>query len=127
MGTKPLRALVVDDSQTSLTLLVRLLESLGVEVLSADSGRLAVEMALAQPVPFDVIFLDICMPEYSGNQVAQELREKAYTGSIIAFTASTSSQGQAHSKKSGIDKYLGKQSISKELLSALLDAYCNRS
>lgn len=124
MGSKLIKALVVDDSQTTLTLISRLLASLGVDVLTADCGRLAVEMAQAHPVPFDIIFLDICMPEYNGNQVAQELRQNGFSGTIIAFTAAATAHGQAHSKKSGIDKYLGKQTISKELLSALLEAYC---
>lgn len=124
MEKKPIRALVVDDNQVSVTLMVRLLEGLGVEVVSADSGRLAIDLAFAQPVPFNIIFVDICMPDLNGNQVAQELREKGYTGAIVAFTATASSMGQAQSKKSGIDKYLGKQTLNKDLLRALLDSYC---
>lgn len=124
MDTKVIKALVIDDSNTTVVLMTRLLEGLGVEVVSSDSAPLAAEIVHAHEVPFNIIFLDICMPDYSGNQLAKDLRDRGYKGAIIAFTATPSTQGQSHSLKSGIDKYLGKTTISKTLLAALLESYC---
>ncbi len=67
----PGRLLVVDDSRVNRLLLVRGLEQEGHEVSSAENGREAMEMLRAQP--YDLVLLDIEMPEMNGFQVLEAL------------------------------------------------------
>ena len=68
------RLLVVDDEPTILQSLATLLGSLGFEVLVADSGVRALELASEQPP--DAVILDLLMPEMPGLQVLQALRQR---------------------------------------------------
>ncbi len=65
------RLLVVDDSQVNRLLLVRGLEQQGHEVVSAENGKEA--MRLLRASPFDLLLLDIEMPEMNGFQVLEAL------------------------------------------------------
>jgi two-component system sensor histidine kinase BarA len=84
----PLRVLAVDDNATNLKLLAIMLEELGAEATVASGGRQA--LGLCDQQHFDLILLDLQMPELSGRQVAQLLRqgssENRHTR-IIALTA----------------------------------------
>ncbi len=63
--------LVVDDNRMNRLLLARGLEQQGHKVAFAENGRQALEMLRAQP--FDVVLLDILMPELDGYQVLAQL------------------------------------------------------
>ncbi|HEY7525674.1 MAG TPA: response regulator [Candidatus Limnocylindria bacterium] len=60
------RALVVDDSAVNRRLLVRRLESLGLQVLEAENGRQALERLADGDSRVDVVLLDVLMPELDG-------------------------------------------------------------
>ena len=68
---EPGRMLVVDDSRVNRLLLTRSLERFGHHVSNAENGRIALEMLRAQP--FDVLLLDIDMPEMDGFEVLAAL------------------------------------------------------
>jgi sigma-B regulation protein RsbU (phosphoserine phosphatase) len=68
----PSSLLVVDDSETSRHLLTRRLERQGYTVTTAVNGRQALELVRAQP--FDLLLLDIMMPELNGYQVLETLK-----------------------------------------------------
>jgi two-component system sensor histidine kinase BarA len=68
-----LQVLAVDDNPTNLRLLALMLEELGVEPYLATGGQDA--LTLAQTHTFDLILLDIQMPEIDGREVARQLRE----------------------------------------------------
>ena len=63
--------LVVDDNKMNRLLLARGLEQQGHRVSFAENGRQAMEMLRAQP--FDLVLLDVLMPEMDGYQVLGEL------------------------------------------------------
>jgi signal transduction histidine kinase/CheY-like chemotaxis protein/HPt (histidine-containing phosphotransfer) domain-containing protein len=66
------------------------LEAAGLTVTIAENGRIACEAALmakAAGTPFDLILMDMQMPELDGYSAAELLREKGYSGPIIAVTA----------------------------------------
>ncbi len=65
------RLLVVDDNKVNRLLLGRGLEQQGHSVAFAENGRMALEMLRAQP--FDLVLLDIQMPEMDGYQVLENL------------------------------------------------------
>lgn len=64
--------LVVDDNEINRDMLSRRLERQGYTVAVAENGRQALEMVKAQP--FDLVLLDIMMPEMNGYQVLQHLK-----------------------------------------------------
>ena len=68
---EPGRMLVVDDNRVNRLLLTRALERFGHHVSNAENGRIALEMLRAQP--FDVLLLDIDMPEMDGFEVLAAL------------------------------------------------------
>jgi adenylate cyclase len=64
--------LVVDDNPSNRDLLVRRLERLGHRAVTAENGRLALEQLAGQA--FDLVLLDIMMPEMNGYQVLERLK-----------------------------------------------------
>jgi len=69
----PCTFLVVEDEGSMREVTGRILERLGHRVLVAGSGREAVEIAAASPVPIDVLVTDVIMPGMLGRRVAQEV------------------------------------------------------
>ena len=65
------RLLVVDDNKVNRLLLTRNLELMGHRVTTAENGRVALEMLRREP--FDLLVLDIEMPEMNGFQVLEQL------------------------------------------------------
>lgn len=122
-----LRVLIVDDSPEALTIMSKLFEFAGATVHTCPGGAEAIEAirTAQKEVPFDMLCLDIRMPEVDGNKVAAAARAEGYTGPIIAFTAAASLTGKTESKNSGIDAYFSKMTLSKDLISALVNEYCS--
>jgi adenylate cyclase len=65
------RLLVVDDNRVNRLLLGRNLELMGHRVATAENGRLALEMLRSEP--FDLVLLDMEMPEMDGFQVLEQM------------------------------------------------------
>jgi CheY-like chemotaxis protein len=66
------------------------LEQAGLDVTLVENGKLACDAALAavrNGTPFDMILMDMQMPEMDGYAATEFLRSQQYTGPIIAFTA----------------------------------------
>ena len=71
MAESGARLLVVDDNKVNRLLLIRALELQGHRAAGAENGRLALEMLEREP--FDLVLLDIAMPEMDGFQVLERL------------------------------------------------------
>lgn len=124
MGNTKLKALVVDDSASTLTLVSALLSSLDTEVTTASDGKDGLEAFTLDPESFSIVFVDINMPELNGIQLAKKIRDLGSKVPIIAFTATATVEAGARSKSAGIDRYLSKATLNKKLLSAILSTYC---
>lgn len=117
------RILVVDDEPDIRDLLKLLLESQGYEVAQAGSGRAALEAA--RETPFDLIVLDIMMPEMDGVAACGALRRFS-TAPVLFLTAKTQLGDKVEAYASGGDDYLAKPFVPNELLAkveALLRRY----
>jgi adenylate cyclase len=66
------RLLVVDDNKVNRLLLTRNLELMGHRVAAAENGRMALDMLRREP--FDLMLLDLEMPEMNGFEVLEQLR-----------------------------------------------------
>src|SRR5262249_46302484 len=107
------RILLVEDGLDNQQLISFHLRKAGAAVSIADNGRIGVEMASGQP--FDVILMDMQMPEMDGYTAASMLRAKGMTLPIIALTAHAMSEDRAKCLAAGCSDYLSKP-VPKELL-----------
>ncbi len=81
----PGRVLVVEDGDTNRKLIDLLLRRAGLEVVTAENGKLGVDAALAGS--FDLILMDMQMPVMDGYTAARTLRQHGLDLPIIALTA----------------------------------------
>ena len=100
------RVLVVDDSPDNLELTKRFLSASGAYVETALGakkafGRLAEE-------EFDVIVMDIQMPEIDGYEAVRQLRQRGYEKPIVALTAHAMKGERERCLSAGFDGYLVK-------------------
>jgi adenylate cyclase len=82
------KALVVDDSAVNRLVLVRRLETLGLEVIQAENGARALELLAAEPGTVDVVLLDVLMPELDGYQTLAAMKADDATRHIPVLIVS---------------------------------------
>lgn len=80
------RVLVVDDETHVREVLIEALEAEGCEVVSAQSGEIALALYDQYEGKFDAVFTDIGMPEMSGWELVTEIREKSKTMPIAIIS-----------------------------------------
>lgn len=118
------RILIVDDSEDMRNILQYQVRSYtdAEPCLAANAAEAMcfVELAREEGKPFDLILMDIRMPEISGVEAARQLRAKGFTGVIAACTAATSGSGRRESMDAGIDAYFDKRVLKKDTILALL-------
>ncbi|HEX2542069.1 MAG TPA: PAS domain S-box protein [Caldimonas sp.] len=108
--------LVVDDNRDAAEALAELLTASGHDVLVAFDGSQALAIAARQPL--SVVLLDIGLPDMSGYEVAQRLRQSAggRDARIIATTGYGSPSSREQSARAGIDAHLVKPVDHEEIL-----------
>jgi PAS domain S-box-containing protein len=114
------QVLVAEDSRVNRMLIRLLLERLGLRVTTAEDGKEALNKALNQP--YDLIFMDIQMPNMDGDQVVETLRRKAVTIPIVALTAHTTDHDREKCIAAGCNDCLSKP-INRKELTELLSKY----
>jgi len=119
-----LRVLVVEDNPMNQRLVHRVLENLGCTSKLIDNGRAALTQLAQHADDFDVVLLDLHMPEMDGLAALREIRagragSRAQTMWIIALTADTREQQRARALEAGINDYLTKPLNLSELEMAL--------
>ncbi|MBW8038579.1 MAG: DUF3365 domain-containing protein [Planctomycetes bacterium] len=106
--------LVAEDVETNQMLARILLNRIGLEVTIATDGVETVQKALTQE--YDLIFMDIQMPNMDGYEATKALRKKGVKTPIIALTASVKSGDEKKCLDAGCDDYLTKPIERKQLL-----------
>ena len=115
----PLKLLLVEDNLVNQLVATRILEAAGHSVVLAGNGLEALR-ALERGA-FDIILMDVQMPEMDGFEAAKAIREKERGTScqipIIAMTAHAMSEDRERCIASGKDAYLSKPVRRQEVLS----------
>jgi len=97
--------LVEDDALISRMISLRL-RAQGHQVAVAHNGREGLEQALAGD--YDLVLMDMYMPEMDGHQAVRQLRAQSYQGTIVAVTASAMSRDSQAAIASGCDHFITK-------------------
>ena len=104
------RVLVVDDNESNLLVVTKLLRSTGVKLDTATSGKDALQKTLDNK--YDVIFMDHLMPEMDGIECEHKIRSQTggmcREAKITALTANAGEDVRQMFRKEGFDGYLEK-------------------
>lgn len=119
------RVLLAEDTLVNQAILRYFLERAGLTVEIADNGRVAVEKALA--TEFDVILMDMQMPEMDGYAATSTLRQKGYSRSIVALTAHAMAGDEEKCLQAGCNSYLTKPIEADKLIKAVARQMPSRS
>jgi CheY-like chemotaxis protein len=109
-GVRSLRVLLAEDNEVNQQVAVRMLEKRGHRVVVAGDGKTAIDHAADQE--FDVILMDVQMPEMGGFEATAAIRERERSSGehvpIIAMTAHTLKGDRERCLEAGMDGYVGK-------------------
>jgi PAS domain S-box-containing protein len=115
-----LRVLLAEDNSTNQLIGIRMLEKLGCRVGAAANGAEAV--AMARDFPYDLILMDMQMPEMDGLEATVKIREMGggFTRlPIVALTANVLESDREACTRAGMDGFLTKPIRRGELLGVL--------
>lgn len=113
MAIKP-RVLVVEDEESIRRGLCDVLSFRGFEVQVAEDGLRALELLEAER--FELVLLDVMLPELDGFSVCQRLRARGDQTPIVMLTAKGSEEDVVHGFELGADDYVTKPFSVRELL-----------
>ena len=118
-----MKLLVVDDSKDITDVLMVYCESKGVECTVVNAGIDGLEV-IRNNSNFDLILLDLAMPEFSGLDVIQTLKNENLLEqrNIVVFTASSDPKVFEETERSGV-KAIFKKPFSVDDLTALIDNF----
>ena len=104
------RVLLVEDHLINQQIAREVMETVGVIVEIAGNGREAVQLALRDHHPFDVVLMDLQMPELDGYEATRQIRARrsATELPIIAMTAHVLAKEKEKCAQAGMNGHLGK-------------------
>ena len=117
------KALIADDIEINRDIIIAMLEGAGMTFECAENGKEAVEIFKANPGSFDVIFMDMQMPEMDGLEATQTIRmldvPEAITIPIIALTANVYRDDVIKCLDAGMNNHIGKPVMIDDLFEKL--------
>jgi len=104
--------LLVDDVEINREIVIALLDPTGIKMVSAENGKQAVDLFRAAPESYDIIFMDVMMPEMDGYEATRLIRALGTAAAedvpIIAMTANVFQEDVEHCLEAGMTAHLGK-------------------
>ncbi|WP_339933746.1 ATP-binding protein [uncultured Brevundimonas sp.] len=117
---RPLRVLVVDDHDINRRAIQLILQPLGCDIATAADGLAALK--ICEDASFDLIFMDVRMPELDGRETTRRLRSGSSANAatpVIAVTADTSAEDIAACMDAGMTYFVPKPITPALLLGAI--------
>ena len=106
------RILIVEDIEINREIIATLLEPTGVKIDMAENGQIAIDMFINDPERYNLILMDVHMPEVDGLTATKIIRKldinKAKTIPIIAMTANVFKENITECLEAGMNDHLGK-------------------
>lgn len=103
------RILMAEDNELNRKLASFVLNKAGYQLEIVTTGKEAVELFFSDPGGFDLILMDIQMPEMNGKDAARLIREKGFTQiPIIAMTAASMKGDREKCLEAGMNDYIAK-------------------
>jgi CheY-like chemotaxis protein len=118
------KVLLAEDNPDNQRLIALYMRKIGVSVTTVDNGKQALERALDSG--FDLILMDVQMPEMNGLEATERLRKAGYTGPIVALTANALKEDRDRCHAAGCNDFLSKP-IEKVSFYALVGKYLSRA
>ena len=119
------KILLAEDSVDNQELLRTVLGNVGAEVEVVENGRLAVERA--ETGAFDVVLMDMNMPEMDGYEATRRLRDRGYQRPILALTANAMSGDCERCLAAGCNAHLAKPIDRKQLIETVAQYAMSRT
>ncbi len=117
-GKYPFRILLAEDNPINQQLALVILKKMGYNPAVAENGKEA--LSLLQKEPYDLIFMDIQMPEMDGLETTRTIRSgSGHQPLIIAMTANATRQDREECLSEGMNDYLSKPINIEELIHML--------
>ena len=115
------QVLLVDDNAINQKVGQRLLSKLGCKVDIASDGPEAIARATGSSARYDIIFMDIQMPDMDGVQATREIRSRLgeKCPPVVAMTAYSMQEDAGRFMRQGLDDYVGKPVKSRKLYEVL--------
>ncbi len=113
--------LIVEDEEANQIFLNELIEPSGAEITIAHNGNQAIEIWESKK-PFDLVLLDIRLPDILGLNVARKIRKTNKNIPIIAQTAYAMGDDREYALKAGCNNYISKP-IDINLLLSMINDY----
>jgi signal transduction histidine kinase/DNA-binding response OmpR family regulator len=118
-----IRILLAEDNMVNQKLATLMLTKAGYTVEVVGNGRLALETFTKTPDGFDLILMDVQMPEMDGLEATRQIRQKGFTDvPIVAMTANAMVGDREKCIKSGMDDYITKP-IKREVVFKILEKW----
>jgi CheY-like chemotaxis protein len=123
-----MHVLIVEDEPTSLELASVIMAHLGYAVTLCTTGRQAVEMVVERAERFDLIVMDVVLPEMDGLEATKRIRAAAHAREIpiLCVSAQAGARSVAAGLEAGCDCYLTKPYRHEELVVAVEQALARR-
>ncbi|HLZ15472.1 MAG TPA: response regulator, partial [Cyclobacteriaceae bacterium] len=115
----PFHVLIVDDNKVNLLVAKKMIQKFGAEVTTVESGPDAI--SLAKSNCYDMVLMDVQMPEMNGCEAALELRKLGFTKPIIALSANAYPEDIQNSLDAGMNDHLHKPYTEEQLFSKIME------
>jgi len=113
------RILIVDDEESIIKLLEKILISLGYKVDAFTNGKSLLKAFMHTPEKFDLLITDMTMPDLNGADLSQQILEIRPDFPIIILSGYSASIDQDKAKAIGINKFLMKPVSKKDIANAV--------
>ena len=120
---KNLRILVVEDNLISQKVAATMLKSIGYKADLANNGKEGYEKATSKK--YDLVFMDLIMPEMDGYTAAKRILEKSPDTIIIALSADSTSESTLKAEIAGIKQFIPKPVKQEDIKEILIKYFSN--